>query len=223
MARQAIGTQLRSAAAPIWQAIYRHPFVVEVGRGTLPREKFCFFISQDYLYLKEFTRVLCLGGAKARDLEVMDLFALHAHNTVLVERAMHTMFARRLGLTASQLEAMSPAPVTVAYTRHLLAVAHAGSLAELVAAVLPCYWIYQEVGKRLLKRIPSEPLYARWIRAYAAPQFARLVDDQLTLVDKLGREATPGERKRMTNHFVLSSRYEYLFWDQAYRLAEWPA
>jgi len=223
MARQEIRTDLRSAAAPIWQAIYRHPFVMEVGRGILPKEKFRFFISQDYLYLKEFTRVLCLGGAKARELDVMDLFALHAHNTVLVERAMHAGFARRLGLTARQLEATTPAPVTVAYTRHLLAVAHAGSLAELVAAVLPCYWTYEEVGKRLLRRMPKDPLYARWIRAYAAPQFARLVDEQLRLVDRLGREVSPGERERMRNHFVLSSRYEYLFWDQAYRLVGWPA
>ncbi len=222
MARQATRTDLRRAATPIWEAIYRHPFVVEVGRGTLPREKFRFFISQDYLYLKEFTRVLCLGGAKARDLDTMQLFALHAHNTVLVERAVHTAFARRLGLTARQLEAASPAPVTLAYTRHLLAIAHAGSLAELVAAVLPCYWIYQEVGKRLLSRIPKDFLYARWIRAYAAPQFARLVNEQLRLADRLGQEASPAERERMTNHFVLSSRYEYLFWDQAYRLARWP-
>jgi thiaminase/transcriptional activator TenA len=223
MARQAIRTELRKAAAPIWQAIFRHPFVAEVGAGTLPREKFRFFICQDYLYLKEFTRVLCLGGAKSRELPLMDLFALHAHKTVLVERAMHTAFARRLGLTARRLEAASPAPVTVAYTRHLLAVAHAGSLAELVAAVLPCYWIYAEVGKRLLRRIPKDPLYARWIRAYAAREFARLVDDQLRLVDRLGREASMGERKRMTEHFLRSSRYEHLFWDQAYRLNHWPA
>ena len=111
----------------------------------------------------------------------------------------------------------------MAYSRHLLAVAYAGSLAELVAAVLPCYWIYREVGRRLLRRIPREPLYARWIRAYAAPQFSRLVDDQLRLVDRLGREASPRERERMRNLFVLSSRYEYLFWDQAYRLAPWAA
>ncbi len=223
MARQAIRTELRSAAAPIWQAIYRHPFVVEMGRGILAKEQFRFFISQDYLYLKEFARVLCLGGAKARELDVVDLFALHAHNAVMVERAMHAGFARRLGLTARQLEATAPAPVTVAYTRHLLAVAHAGSLAELVAAVLPCYWIYEAVGKRLLRRMPKDPLYARWIRAYAAPQFARLVDEQLRLADRLGREVSPGERERMRNHFVLSSRYEYLFWDQAYRLLGWPA
>lgn len=215
--------ELQQAAAAIWQAIYRHPFVVEVGRGTLSRDRFRFFICQDYLYLKEFTRVLCLGGAKARELPLMDLFALHAHNTVLVERAMHAIFAQRLGLTARGLEATTPAPVTVAYTRHLLAVANAGSLAELVAAVLPCYWIYREVGKRLLRRrLPKDPLYARWIRAYAAQEFARLVDDQLRLVDRLGREAAPGERRRMTEHFLLSSRYEYLFWDQAYRLAQWP-
>jgi len=222
MAR-AFRQELRGAAEPIWRAIFAHPFVREVGAGALAREKFGFFIRQDFLYLREFTRVLCLGGAKASDLDTQDLFARHAHNTVLVERAMHQTFARRLGLTARALEATEPAPATVAYTRHLLTVAEAGSLGELVGAVLPCYWIYREVGRRLKRRLPREPLYARWIRAYASAQYGRLVQEQLGLADRLGRAAGEAERARMREHFVTSSRYEYLFWDQAWKLEGWPA
>lgn len=222
MAR-AFRQELRAAAEPIWRAIFGHPFVREVGTGTLERVRFLFFIRQDFLYLRDFTRVLCLGGAKATDLATADLFARHAHNTVLVERAMHQAFARRLGLTARALEATEPAPATVAYTRHLLAVAEAGSLGELVAAVLPCYWVYWEVGRRLKRRVPKEPLYARWIRAYASAQYGRLVQEQLALADRLGRAAGKAERARMLEHFVTSSRYEYLFWDQAWKLETWPA
>src|SRR3990172_10861725 len=90
---------LRRAAAPMWQAIFRHPFIVEIGAGTLPREKFTFFICQDSLYLRDFARVLCLGGAKAQDRERMDLFARHAHSSLLFERTLHHKFARRLSLT----------------------------------------------------------------------------------------------------------------------------
>jgi thiaminase/transcriptional activator TenA len=213
---------LRRAAAPIWQAIFRHPFIVEIGAGTLPREKFAFFISQDFLYLQDFARVLCLGGAKAPDRETMDLFARHAHNTVLVEQAMHQVFARRLGLTQRALEGAPLQPVTQAYTRHLLSVAHMEGLAELTGAILPCYWIYQEVGRRLRRFPPKEPLYTQWVRAYAGKEFGALVQEQFRLIDRLGREATAAQRQRMTAHFVTSSRYEYLFWEQAYQLRGWP-
>ncbi len=213
---------LRRAALPIWQAIFHHPFILELGAGTLPREKFRFFICQDFLYLQEFTRVLCLGGAKAPDLKTMDLFARHAHNTVLVEQAIHITFARRLGLSGRNLERTPAAPVTQAYTRHLLSVAELEPLGELVAAILPCYWIYQEVGMRLQRSRPKDPLYARWVRAYAGKEFRELVQEQFRLIDRLGGEATASQRARMTERFVMSSRYEYLFWEQAYQLRGWP-
>ena len=214
---------LRRAAASIWQAIFHHPFLVELAAGTLPREKFVFFIRQDFLYLQDFARVLCLGGAKAPDLSTMDLFARHARNTVLVEEALHATFARRLGLSQRSLERTPVAPVTHAYTRHLLSVAELGGLGELSAAILPCYWIYQEVGVRLQRSRPRNPLYARWVHAYAGKEFRLLVQEQFRLFDRLAANATASQRQRMTEHFVMSSRYEYLFWDQAYQLRNWPA
>jgi thiaminase/transcriptional activator TenA len=181
--------QVRQQTDAIWQAIYTHPFVQEVGQGTLARAAFEFFIRQDYLYLKEFARVLCLGGAKADNLETLAMFTEHAATVVQVE--------------------------------HLLAVAHSGTLGETVAAVLPCYWIYWEVGKRLNQAIPNDPIYATWIQAYANPAFGTHVEQQLTLIDRLATQASEPERQHMTEHFAYSCRYEFLFWDQAYHRTTW--
>lgn len=213
---------LKHAAQPIWEAILAHPFLKELGEGSLPRERFLYFIRQDYLYLFDFARVLCLGGSKAEDLDTLEMFAQHAANTVAVERAMHSLFAQRLGLSLDDLTRTERTPTTQAYTRHLLAVAGEGTLAEIVAAVLPCYWIYWEVGLHLCKCQPTEPIYQEWINAYGSESFANLVRQQLTLVDRLGARAPAHERVRMTEHFILSSRYEYLFWHDAYRLISWP-
>lgn len=213
---------LKQASEPIWNAILAHPFLRELGEGTLPRERFLYFIRQDYLYLFDFARVLCVGGSKAEDLDTLEMFAKHAANTVAVERAMHGAFAQRLGLSLEDLSKSERTPSTHAYTRHLLAVAREGTLAETVAAVLPCYWIYWEVGQHLSQYRPSEPIYREWISAYGSEKFADLVGQQLSLVDRLGARAPDHERARMTEHFLLSSRYEYLFWDAAYRLASWP-
>ena len=214
--------RLRQQTAAIWQAIYTHPFVQEVGQGTLARAAFEFFIRQDYLYLKDFARVLCLGGAKADDLETLAMFTEHAAAVVRVERAFHSNFAVQLGLTVAALDATPAAPVTRAYTRHLLTVAHSGTLAETVAAVLPCYWIYWEVGKRLNQTIPDDPIYAAWIQAYGNPAFGAHVEQQLSLIDRLASRASDQERQRMADHFEHSCRYEFLFWDQAYHCATWP-
>jgi thiaminase/transcriptional activator TenA len=112
--------------------------------------------------------------------------------------------------------------VTRAYTRHLLAVAHSGTLGETVAAVLPCYWIYWEVGKRLNQRVPDDPIYATWVQAYANPAFGEHVGQQLRLIDRLAAHASDQERQRMAEHFTQSCRYEFLFWDQAYHRTTWP-
>jgi thiaminase/transcriptional activator TenA len=213
---------LKHAAQPIWQAILTHPFLKALGEGTLPHERFLYFIRQDYLYLFDFARVLCLGGGKAEDLETLEMFAKHAANAVAVERVMHTGFMRQLGLQAEALLECERTPTTQAYTRHLLAVAREGTLGEVVAAVLPCYWVYLEVGRQLAACQPADPTYREWIRAYGSETFAELVQQQLTLVDRLGARAPAHERRDMTRHFIQSSRYEYLFWDDAYRLAAWP-
>jgi thiaminase/transcriptional activator TenA len=213
---------LKQAAQPIWDAILAHPFLKELGEGSLPHDRFLYFIRQDYLYLFDFARVLCVGGSKAEDLDTLEMFAKHAANAVAVERAMHTEFAQRLGVSLEALQHTQRTPTTQAYTRHLLAVAREGTLGEIVAAVLPCYWIYWEVGLHLAKCQPADAIYQAWIKAYGAEAFAALVQQQLNLVDRLGMRAPAHERERMAEHFTLSSRYEYLFWDDAYHLTAWP-
>src|SRR5207244_8297266 len=183
-------------------SIYSHPLLHEFGHGTLARAAFEFFIRQDYLYLKDFARALCLGGAKADTLETLAMFAAHASTVVQVEQTFHSNFALQLGLTVADLEATPAAPVTRAYTRHLLAVAYSGTLGETVAAVLPCYWIYWEAGKRLNQTMPADPIYATWIQAYANPAFGAHVEQQLSPIDRLASHASAQESKRMPEHFA---------------------
>lgn len=184
--------------------------------------RFTYFILQDYVYLLDFAQVLCQGGAKSPDLETLELFARHALMAVEVERSFHASFGASLGLSRKQLDGVAKGPVTQAYIGHLQSVARSGTLGEMVAAVLPCYWIYGEVGKRLYKNRPTKPkIYRQWIETYAGEAFWQPVREQIRLMDKLGAKANGSERKLMTAHFILSSRYEFMFWDQAYRLEHW--
>ncbi len=215
--------QLRYRSERVWRAIGNHPFLRELEAGTLPMEKFTYFILQDYVYLLDFAQVLCQGGAKSPDLETLELFCRHALGAVEVERSFHASFGKSLGLSRAQLDGVTKGPATQAYINHLQTVARGGTLAELVAAVLPCYWIYGEVGRRLYKNRPAKPkIYRQWIETYASDGFWQPVREQIELMDKLAKAASSSEKKRMAENFILSSRYEFMFWEQAYRLEKWP-
>ena len=99
---------------------------------------------------------------------------------------------------------------------------HGGSYAEGVGAVLPCYWIYWEVGKELLRRGSPEPRYQRWIDMYGGEEFGEVVQSVLDVTDRLGPELAPAERARVHRHFRATSRYEWMFWDMGYREESWP-
>ena len=215
--------KLRSGSQPIWRAIQNHPFLAELHQGTLSLDRFTYFILQDYVYLLDFAQVLCQGGAKSPDLETLALFCRHALGAVEVERTFHASFGNSLGLSRKELDEVPKGPITQAYIAHLQSVARSGSLGEIVAAILPCYWIYGEVGRRLYRNRPLKPkVYRQWIETYASEAFWRPVREQIQLMNRLGKTAGTGERKVMTAHFILSSRYEFMFWEQAYRLDHWP-
>ncbi len=222
MARS-FSAQLRRRAAKVWYTIENHPFLRELQAGKLPMDRFAYFILQDYVYLLDFAQVLCHGAAKSPDLETLELFCRHALGAVEVERSFHVSFGKSLGFSREQLDVVQMGPATVAYISHLQSVARGSTLGELVAAVLPCYWIYGAVGRRLYKNRPRTPrVFRQWIEIYASEEFWTPVREQIRLMDKLGAAATAQEKKRMSEYFLLSSRYEYLFWEQAYRLEKWP-
>ncbi len=214
--------ELRHAAAPIWEADLKHPFVRGIADGTLPTEKFTFYLIQDYLFLLEYSRVFAHGVIKASDEATMAMFARLLDETLNTEMDLHRGYCAKFGLSVAEMETASVAPTTHAYTRHILNVAEAGTLADLVAGVLPCQWGYAEIGTTLAEQGGSpEPLYQEWIDMYASPEFLSLGKSLRRLLNNLTVECSRSEKARIKNCFLMSSRYEYLFWEMAYTEEEW--
>src|SRR5262245_61953903 len=214
--------ELWRAAAPTYAAILRHPFVTGLTDGSLPAESFRFYAVQDALYLRDFARSLALAAARAPRDEWIIMFSEHAAGALKVERELHEGFFKDWGLTMEAVAATPLAPTNLAYTSYLLAVAHGAPFHEAVAAVLPCFWIYWEVGKELERRGSPDPLYARWIGTYASEEFAGVVRGALACADDVATRLGPAERAAMTRHFVTTSRYEWMFWDMGLRRETWP-
>jgi thiaminase/transcriptional activator TenA len=222
--RTSFSKAIRAQAQPIWDRELAHPFVRGLGDGTLPLDRFRFYLAQDYLFLIEYARVFALASAKARDLATIGFFAKLLDETLNLEMQLHRDYCARLGIAEAALEATTPAPITHAYTRHLLTVAYGGSIVEIAAAVLPCQLGYAEIGTALARenRGGGNSHYAEWIKTYSSPEFLGAAEKLGLLLDDLTDGLPARELAPLETIFLTSSRYEYLFWEMAWTEANWP-
>ena len=214
--------ELWTSIAPTYAAILRHTFLAGLTDGSLPRASFQFYAVQDALYLREFARALSIAAARAPEDDWIIMFNEHAAGALRVERALHESFFREFGLSPDDVAATPLAPTNLAYTSYLLAVAYAAPFHEAVAALLPCYWIYWEVGKELERLGSPDPLYARWIGTYASKEFGSLVTAVLDATNQTAEQLQSAGREAMRRHFITTSRYEWMFWEMGYRREAWP-
>jgi thiaminase/transcriptional activator TenA len=210
------------AIAGLRAAIHALPFNTELAAGTLARERFQHYIIQDALYLGEFSRCLALAAARAADTAALQSFTQSALAAVAVERALHEQFLRQYGLDPAMLVTTEPAPDCLAYTSFLLATAYHEPWPVLVAALLPCFWLYWDIGGAIARKTAPGNPYRAWVDTYADPGFGERVTAVVATADRAAEAASPAVRARMRTAFIRASQYEFLFWDGAYRRRGWP-
>lgn len=215
--------RLQEDAAPIRERILTHPFVRGLGNGTLPGDQYQYYLRQDYVFLIEYCRVLALAAARADEVAVAGRFSDLLNQTLNVEMDLHRETCWACGISPEALEDTRPAPTTLAYTNHLRLVAETRDLVAIVTAILPCAHGYWEIAAALRARgLPRVPAYENWIKAYTADEYAAAAHWLADLLDRLGEEITSRNEATLREIFLTSARYEYLFWEMAQRMEEWP-
>lgn len=205
------------AITPVFENIIRHPFLVDLMTGALAREKFLFYLNQDALYLDDFGKVLAGIAVKSPNRGHVEDFIGFAGDTIAVERELHRSY---LGQVDS---AARPSPACLLYTSFMHRQLAVAPLEVAVASVLPCFWVYQAVGDFLLSKhpAPNNP-YQSWIDTYGGEEYGRAVTRAIAIADEMAGGTTAPVREEMTRAFVLGTRMEWMFWDSAWRLEEWP-
>lgn len=208
--------------APIYQEILAMAFNRELADGSLSRERFIHYMLQDAHYLVNFGKALAVTGARAPDPDAMIQFTHSAESCVVVERSLHEGFFKTFGIDAAEAAAAKPSPTCSHYISYLLATAHNAPYEVSVAALLPCFWIYGEVGKHLLKIAAPDNPYQAWIDTYADEAFEEGVRKVIAIADSSAAATTPAIREQMFEAFERATFLEWMFWDSAYRLETWP-
>ena len=212
--------EVRREFDSLWQASFDHPFVKGIADGTLPLDRFRFYVMQDAYYLTHFAKVQAIGAVKAPDLATTRSFAHHAEQTCAAEMALHESFMELLEVTKEDWDAFEPSPSAYAYVSHMYRSSE-GNLADVLAAILPCYWLYYEIGENLKNAEPEHPIYKRWIETYGSEWFGELVEEQISRMDNLAEGLPEQRRKELKERFRRSSYYEWNFWEQAWKKETW--
>jgi thiaminase/transcriptional activator TenA len=211
-----------SQSARLRAAIRDLAFNRELGAGTLPREKFHFYILQDSIYLEAYSRALSLASAKAPDTDAMLEFAGAAAVAIQVERALHAGFFKDFGIGDRERAATEPSPTCMNYTNYLLSLGATASYAELVAAILPCFWIYWDEGNHIAATAKRPNPYDKWIDTYSDTSFGDATKRVIAITDRIAAAADAETRRRMAGAFMRCTQFEWMFWESAYRLERWP-
>ena len=218
MSEQRLSDHLWSLAAPVWERIERHPFLLELEAGTLPIESFQYYILQDYLYLGAFGRAAAAALSVAADTPLAK--RLLRRVSTPVERPLHASLFDALGVTEHDVANTLPSPTNLAYMNHIEVSMRVDGLACGIAALLPCPRIYHEVGKIL--HTPEHPVYRIWQSTYAEGLLEASSAAWSELVDDMADAAHPDTIRRMTRAYLTSARYEHMFWTMAYNQERWP-
>ncbi len=210
--------RLLEATEEIWASYNRHPFVRGLADGTLDRDKFRFYMIQDYLYLEDYAKTFAVGVAKATSLRTANLFAKYIA-VMNGELNVHTGYMAKLGVTREEIERTPRALDNLSYTSYMLRIAYEGGEAEIMAAILACAYSYEVIAKTILKEDPSateDNYYADWIKGYASERYANENRILLEEMDVLSEGSTEQEMRHLVDIFVACSRYELAFWEMGW-------
>ncbi len=213
------------AAGASWQAAFEHPFVEALAEGTLDAERFRFYQMQDARYLEAFADATALIATRCTRPDDKLWFIDAARLALVVEGELHAGYGETLGYGPNDIAALTLTPNNRAYRDHMVSTAARGTLVEATAAVAPCPWLYIDLGQELERRlgtISDDHPYADWLRMYSDPQFNEYMEHLLEKLQRFAEAAGAEPRERAREAFALSTRYEWMFWQQAWTQQTWP-
>lgn len=206
----------------LYQKTLQHPFNQELAKGTLDPAAFSHYIIQDAHYLLAYGRALAICAAKAFDADDVIQFAEGAKIAIVVERSLHDSFMQNFAISKQQFQ---NTPLTLAchhYTSFLTATAWSESYPVVLASLLPCFWIYAEVGKDIVQNsVPNNP-YQAWVDTYSGEEFHTAVNNVIATIDKVAARCDADTLEKMHQAYTRGAQLEWLFWDSAYEQKQWP-
>jgi len=217
-----LSDELRGSVSNIWEEVVTHPFVLELGEGTLSQDAFSTYFDQDYLFLKDWKILLSLATAKSPDFDAARQTVGFLHLGLGGEEDLFQQAFRDRGLSRQDVANLDYLPTTLNYSGYLRRRAYEGSFTEVVATLLAVEWPYLDWAQRLdaAGKRPENRYYQTWIDIHTSTGMSSFVNWMRQIVDR--SEVSAADRDELQTIFRDVLRYEGLFFDMAYRGEAWP-
>lgn len=212
---------LLEATREIWAKYNEHPFVRGIEDGTLDKEKFRYYIVQDYLYLEEYAKVFAIGVAKAKSLATTRLFSSYINVLTGSEMDIHRGYMGKFAVTQEELASTSRALDNLSYTSYMLRVAYEEGEAEILTAILSCACSYELIAKKIVEKNPTateHEFYGEWVKGYASDAYAKENETLIEMLNTLTKDYTTQQIKHLVDIFIACSKYELAFWEMSWKM-----
>lgn len=213
---------LWDAALPLYTSILSHPFMLGIRDGELASDRLAFYVTQDWHFLRAAARAFSSMVDNARNDEWILAFNRSSTDVLLLEHGLQKRMLEILGLTEEQIRQTPPAPTNEAYSSWIQLLALQAPFQESLAALLPCFWLYNRLGSDLKRLGARHPLAADWAGFYAGRAYSQMMEELLELVEDVGQASSDEVRARMTARFLHACRYEFMYWQMNWSLEQWP-
>ena len=213
--------EMRRETDIYWKGSFEHPFILRLADGTLPLENFKFYMMQDAYYLKHYAKILGLTAVKADRTEEMLYFLNMAHYITEAELDLHQSVFKELGVTEEEWSHFQEAPAAYEYVSHMYNAVYNGDLSEAFASMLPCPWLYCEIGQRIKQQKPGFKLYQDWINLYSSDEYRQKIDYQIKLMNRFAEHTDKRKHQKLKKIFAKSCYYELAFWEMAMKKQGW--
>lgn len=211
---------VREEADGYWESSMVHPFVKGLVQGTLPMENFKFYMMQDAIYLKHYSKILAIAASKSETNQEVAYYLESARSINEAELELHRTVFKELHIGEQEQAELIPAPANNNYINHMYNAVLNESLPVAFAALLPCPWLYQSIGEEYKDEKPTQKLYRDWIELYSSKEFKDQLGIQKQMLNKYAKES-PADHQKMKAFFQMSAYYECKFWDMAWSLENW--
>ena len=217
-----LSDDLKTGVGTLWERVVTHPFVLELGHDTLPRSTFEIYFDQDYLFLRDWAILLCQAAAKAPDFDAARQVVSFLHLGLGGEEGLFQEAFRERGISREQVSNLEYRPTTFNYSGYLRKNAYEGSFLQVIATLLAVEWPYLDWATRLeaTGHQPQNYYYRTWIEIHTSPGMRDFVGWMRQTVDNAS--PTAAELASLGGIFRDVLRFEYLFWEMAYRGEQWP-
>ena len=207
-----------------WETMVTHPFVMEMGDGSLDIAKFRNYFRQDYVFCEDLVKLTSIAIAKAApDYEAGKILNGFLTNFLSAENDLFLNGFQDLGVTAEEYRTTVANPITQAFGDFMVRTAFEGDLDDLLALFYVTEGTYLDWASRLINSgaEPNNAVYQGWIDIHSPAVLGDLVEWFAGRLNAAGDRASADKRDNLERIFHTTLRYEYLFWEANYHGQRW--